>query len=67
MQKGCCNIVNVDLAKASVQIINRETGGPPFSFTYDATFGPSATQRGIYDQEVAMVVADVLNGKPQVW
>ena len=61
--------MTVDRAKASVQITNPDSSDAPLthSFAYDAAFDHTTTQRDMYDQEVAMVVADVLNGKVEVW
>ena len=73
---GYHSIVAVDQAKASVQITNPESSDAPLthSFAYDAAFQDEGSyttvhqqQRDIYDQEVAMVVTDVLNGKVKVW
>ena len=66
---GSRSIVTVDCAKASVQITNPDNS--THSFAYDAAFDHTTchttTLRDMYDQEVAMVVADVLNGKLEVW
>ena len=53
----------LDRGKASVQITDPDGDGSADSFAYHATFGPTNTTREMYEQEVAMVVADVLNGK----
>ena len=65
IEGGDHSIVTVDRAKASVQITNPDNS--THSFVYDAAFDHTTTLRDMYDQEVAMVVADVLNGKLEVW
>ena len=62
-QYGSQAVVKVDRDKALVQITDPDGDGSADSFAYHATFGPTNTTREMYEQEVAMVVADVLNGK----
>ena len=63
---GDISVVAVDQTKASVQITNPDSDGPPNCFTYDAAFDHTGTQREIYDQGVATAVAGVLNGKLKI-
>ena len=55
--------MTVDRDKASVQITDPDGDGSADSFAYHATFDHTNTTREMYEQEVAMIVADVLNGK----
>ena len=56
-------VVAVDRDKASVQITDPDGDGSTHSFAYHATFDATNTTREMYEQGVATVVADVLNGR----